>query len=196
LTDLFRRFRGLGVAIVVLALSAGVVFATGPLASPSSHAQPNAEEPSEGADEDASEAPETEEPSDDTDEDASEAPETEAPEVEDADDADAAANEDNHGGLVSAAARMDTPEGFANHGAFVSCVAHMKDATLATIDWTTITPEACAAAKDAKHADKDAAKAEKQAAKDAAKAERDAAKAERRAAREAAKAERAANRGG
>ena len=31
---------------------------------------------------------------------------------------------------------LATPAGFKNHGAFVSCVAHM-DVTLVTIDWTT-----------------------------------------------------------
>ncbi len=195
MTDLIRRFRGVAIAIVVLAMSAGIVFATGPLAQPSGGHTPNAEDPSTGTDEDASEAPETEAPE-------TEAPETEAPETEepseDADtdkDADAEAAEgDTHGALVSAAAQMETPEGFRNHGAFVSCVAHMKDATLATIDWTTVTPEACAAAKPGKGNDP-----EKQAAKDAAKAERDAAKAareaaraERKAARDAAKAERQA----
>src|SRR4029079_7580123 len=97
---------------------------------------------------------------------------------------------DTHGALVSAAAQMPTPDGFRNHGAFVSCVAHMKDATLATIDWTTVTPEACAAAKPGKGNDP-----EKQAAKDTAKAERDAAKAERAAARAAAKAARQAAKG-
>ena len=83
---------------------------------------------------------------------------------------------------------MTTPAGFRNHGAFVSCVAHLKDATLATIDWTFVTPEACAAAKATRGdaADKpakDAAKAERTAAKAAAKAARDAAKAARQAAK-------------
>jgi len=52
---------------------------------------------------------------------------------------------DAHGALVAAAARMPTPNGFRNHGAFVSCVAHLKGATLATIQWSTITPASCAA---------------------------------------------------
>jgi hypothetical protein len=200
LTDLFRRFRGLGVAIVVLAMSAGVVFAAAPQLQPASHPVANADDPGDqGEDQD-----EQGQDEDAQDEDESEAPETEAPETEepsedaDVDKAEAEDAEDatgTHGELVSAAAQMPTPEGFRNHGAFVSCVAHMKDATLATIVWETVTPEACAAAKDAKHADKDAAKAEKQAAKDAAKAARDAAKAERKAARDAAKAERKANKG-
>jgi hypothetical protein len=183
LSDLIRRFRGLGVAVVVLAMSAGVVFAAAPHGQPASDRVPNAETPTSETDEDESEAPETE------------APETEAPDAEDSSEtADTAetdsTSEDNHGALVSAAAQMPTPDGFSNHGAFVSCVAHMKDATLATIDWTTVTPEACAAAKPGNGHDP-----EKQAAKAAAKAERDAAKAERAAAREAAKAARQAAKG-
>jgi hypothetical protein len=190
LSDLIRRFRGLGVAVVVLAMSAGVVFAAAPHGQPASDRVPNAETPTSGTDEDESEAPETEAPE-------TEAPETEAPDTEDpSEDADTDKAEtdstsgDNHGALVSAAAQMPTPDGFRNHGAFVSCVAHMKDATLATIDWTTVTPEACAAAKPGKGNDP-----EKQAAKDTAKAERDAAKAARAAAREAAKAARQAAKG-
>jgi len=190
LSDLIRRFRGLGVAVVVLAMSAGVVFAAAPHGQPASDRVPNAETPtSDNQDEDESEAPETEAPE-------TEAPETEAPDTEepsedaDTDSADAQSTGDNHGALVSAAAQMPTPDGFRNHGAFVSCVAHLKDATLATIDWTTVTPEACAAAKPGKGHDP-----EKQAAKDAAKAERDAAKAERAAARAAAKAAREAAKG-
>jgi hypothetical protein len=126
-------------------MSAGVVFAAAPHGQPASDRVPNAETPTDGADEDESEAPETE------------APETEAPDTEDpSEDADTdkaeadSTSTDNHGALVSAAAQMPTPDGFRNHGAFVSCVAHMKDATLATIDWTTVTPEACAAAKPGK----------------------------------------------
>jgi len=69
------------------------------------------------------------------------------------------------GALVSTAAGMETPAGFANHGAFVSCVAHMKDMTLATIDWTKITPESCAAAKASDNAKADAAKAKAHAGK-------------------------------
>ena len=38
---------------------------------------------------------------------------------------------------------MDTPDGFPNHGAFVSCVAHMKDVSAIGFDWTTVTPELC-----------------------------------------------------
>ena len=76
---------------------------------------------------------------------------------------------------------METPAGFANHGAFVSCVAKMKDVTLADVDWTTITPESCAAAKDAAKAERDAAKAERKAQHDAKAARQGAKGAEKRA---------------
>ena len=192
MNEFLRRFRGLGVALVVLAMSAGVALAAGPLTQPTSSNAPTTETPSAGNDEDASEAPESEAPESEAPE--SEAPESEAPETPDAPDTQAADTADAggaHGALVSAAAQMVTPAGFRNHGAFVSCVAHMKDATLATIDWTTVTPEACAAAKGNKGKGDtaggagahDAAKAERQAAKDAAKAARDAAKAARQAAK-------------
>ncbi len=150
LTDLIRRFRGLGVALVVLALSAGAVFAAAPQLVPTGSASPLAtDQPTQGADEDQTEAPETEEPSEAPEtQEPTDAPETEAPTNALAPDA-TGAPQDTHGALVSAAAQMTTPVGFANHGAFVSCVAHMKDMTLATIDWTTVTPESCAAAKAA-----------------------------------------------
>ncbi len=176
MTDLIRRFRGLGVALVVLALSAGAVFASAPPFAPSSHANPAAQPPShldEGQlPEDPTEAAETEDPTD--------AAETEAPEIPDVaeptdqPEADATgAPQDTHGALVSAAAQMDTPAGFANHGAFVSCVAHMKDATLASIgDWSSVTPDTCAAAKASANgqAKSDAARAKGQEKAAAAKA--------------------------
>ena len=85
MSDLIRRFRGLGVAVVVLAMSAGVVFAAAPHGQPASDRVPNAETPTDGADEDESEAPETE------------APETEAPDTEDASEAADAAETDSTG---------------------------------------------------------------------------------------------------
>jgi hypothetical protein len=135
---ILRRFRGIGIALVVLALSAGVAFAAAPSLHPVS--SPGAEEATETPE--PTETPEATEVPEPT-----ETPEaTEAPEAPDGTEAPDAGDTGDHGALVSAAAQMDTPDGFANHGAFVSCVAHMKDATLATIDWTTVTPEACAAA--------------------------------------------------
>ena len=49
---------------------------------------------------------------------------------------------DTHGALVSTAAQKPTPSGFPNHGAFVSCVAHMN-VSAAGFDWTTVTPASC-----------------------------------------------------
>jgi hypothetical protein len=45
-------------------------------------------------------------------------------------------------GVATAEGGQHVQQGFANHGAFVSCVAHL-DATLATIDWKTVTPASC-----------------------------------------------------
>ena len=75
--------------------------------------------------------------------------------------ADAATNDAfNHGALVSTAAQMADPEGFNNHGEFVSCVARMKDLPVGmSIDQVlaAVTADACRATTDAKSA----AKAEK-----------------------------------
>jgi len=87
-----------------------------------------------------------------------------APEEEETDDpADEATDAwDNHGDMVSEAAQMVTPDGFGNHGAFVSCVAKMsygKKGSEAPADFVLaeLTPEDCAQAE----ADADAAKADK-----------------------------------
>ena len=134
--DLFRRFRGLGVAFVVLALSATAAFAAAPHLAPTNSGS-SAENASESAEPSESEAPE---PSDSAEPSESDAPEA-ADSAEPA-DTTASGQPDNHGALVSAAANMPTPAGFANHGAFVSCVAHM-DASVLTIDWSTVTPASC-----------------------------------------------------
>ncbi len=75
--------------------------------------------------------------------------------------------------MVSAAAQMETPEGFANHGAFVSCVAHLTG----IVDPATVTLEQCTAADQAKAAEKSAKGAAKAAEKTAQKAAKAAAKA-------------------
>lgn len=166
MTGLLRRFRGLAIAIAVLAISAGVVFATAPSVAPTSAptaGQPTSEptaKPAASPDEDeATEAPK-----------ATEATETpEAPDAAETPDANESPATDAHGALVSAAAQMETPVGFANHGAFVSCVAHM-DGTLAPAQLSTVTAETCAKAEAARNpekaqrmADKAAAKAHRQA---------------------------------
>jgi hypothetical protein len=158
LTVLIRRFKGLGVAIVVLALSAGVVFAAAPSFVPvSSHANPaaNAGGDTQDPTEEPTEEP-TEQAADDATEqatdDATETPTAAAPLAAPADAPDATgAPEDTHGALVSAAAQlMPLPDGFANRGAFVSCVAHMKGETLATVtmeDLAALTTDDCATDK-------------------------------------------------
>jgi hypothetical protein len=138
-TPVIRRLRGLFISLVVLALSAGVVFgwngpkgaatdglttagdASGQTLPARADEQPIGDE--EQADEEDTEAPETDDPAEDS-------------------------ATDTHGDLVSEAAQMDTPAGFANHGAFVSCVAKMNhglapDATPPS-DLGALTPDDCA----------------------------------------------------
>jgi hypothetical protein len=152
-----RRFRGVLIAIVVLGISAGAVFAGHvtlqvPASAPTASEQGDQ---NEQADENDNETPEA----DDNDG----ADEQEAPEPPDADTGDTAA-EGTHGALVSAAAQMDTPvmlgEGavqFKNHGEFVSCVAHIKTMP-AGMDVAAVlakvTPDSCAAAAAADKPDK------------------------------------------
>ena len=102
----------------------------------------------------------------------------EAPAAEDA------SGTDTHGFMVSTAAQMDTPAGFANHGAFVSCVAHLTD----IVDPATVTLEQCTAADQAKAAEKSAKGAAKAAEKSAKGAAKAAEKSAQRAAKAAAKA--------
>jgi hypothetical protein len=158
MSSFLSRFRGLAIALAVLAISAGAVFATAPGFSPTS--APAAEEPTA----EPTDAPEaTESPEDgDEDEDGPEA--TDEPEASEAPDASGSPKADNHGALVSAAAQMETPEGFANHGAFVSCVAKM-DGTPSTVDLATVTPEVCEAADEARAAEKAQRKADRAAEK-------------------------------
>jgi hypothetical protein len=152
-----RRFRGVLIAIVVLGLSAGAVFAghvvlQAPATSPTASEQGDQDEQ---ADETDNEAPET----DKADQD--------APDANDGTGNTA----DNHGALVSAAAQMETPvfaaagaTQFANRGAFVSCVAHVKTLPAGmTVEafLATVTPKTCADADAARAAEKAAAKADR-----------------------------------
>ena len=133
-----RRFRGVVIALVVLGLSASVAFAGhltfAPTAQPTATEQGDQGDQGEQADENKDESTEA----DDNDNDN---------ESSDEDAGDAAG--DNHGKLVSTAALMDTPAGFKNHGAFVSCVAHMKTAPTLAAGQTleaflaALTPDPC-----------------------------------------------------
>ena len=178
MTDFIRRFRGIGVALVVLALSAGAVFAAAPRVSPAGDTDQGIEQPDGGptATDDYTEVDKDAEDGEtdaDTDADAVETEDADGA-AADTEDADGAAA-DTHGALVSEAAQASLDPRFDNRGEWVSCVAKLdKTVTLATVDWLQVT-EDCAAAAEAKDAAKDAAKAERA----AAKAERDAAKAAR-----------------
>ena len=132
--SVLRHSRSLGVAVVVLAMTATVAFAAASLPGgglrPWNRDQTTAD--ASGGPED-SEAPESEAPE-------SQAPESEAPDANTPD----ASGAPNHGTLVSTAANMATPDGFPNHGAFVSCVAQLPhDVDPTTFDWTTVTPDFC-----------------------------------------------------
>ncbi len=134
MTSLLRRFRGLGIALAVLAISAGAVFAAAPSMTPvSSHAADQARNHTVTAD-----PTETPEPSESPSASPSESPSASPLQ------APASPSPDTHGALVSAAAQMPTPSGFPNHGSFVSCVAHMPaPSPTASFDWSTVTPASC-----------------------------------------------------
>jgi hypothetical protein len=151
-----RRFRGVLIAIVVLGLSAGAVFAghvvlQAPATTPTAAEQGDQDEQADETDNEAPEAAETDE-ADDQD----------APETDDG----TGKPTDNHGALVSAAAQMETPAAFAgSHGAFVSCVAHLKSLPEGVTDQAVflaaLSPEACLLYAEARSADKAAAKADR-----------------------------------
>lgn len=136
--SLVRHVRGLGIAIAVLGISAGAVFAgvvpsvMSPVSSNSNFTADKSHSPDPSETPEASETPE---PSDSASPSDSLTPSVSPAAAE-------SPNPDTHGALVSTAAQMPTPSGFPNHGAFVSCVAHLGT-TLATIDWTTVTPASC-----------------------------------------------------
>jgi len=171
---LARHLRALVIAIAVLALSATVVLGarglpalTAALTGSGTTADANGGdaqgedaddqgEDGDAPDEDASE-------DGDADADAPEAAEEDAPEAAEEDAPEADGDTDNHGAMVSAAAGMETPDGFANHGAFVSCVARQNHGHLAPEATPTpidqLTPEDCAKDADEDASDEDAAAA-------------------------------------
>ena len=182
MTELIRRFRGLGVALVVLALSAGAVFASAPRFSPASNTEQGIEQPSgspAASDDVNSKADE------DSDEDGDEADtDTDAAETDEADglEADSDAS-DTHGALVSEAAQASLDPRFDNRGEWVSCVAKLdKTTTVGTVDWGQVTDD-CVAAKEAKDAAKEAKHAANVAKHETAKAKADAGKAKGQAAK-------------
>jgi hypothetical protein len=116
LLERLRPFRAVAIAIIVLVVSAGIVLAASGGTHGSANSHAQGHGPTASGEPDESDSPD-----------------------------ESGAPQDAHGALVSAAAHMTTPAGFRNHGAFVSCVAHLHDVTIATVDWSSITPASCGA---------------------------------------------------
>ena len=128
MTLVVRHARGLLIAFVALLFTAGIALGAKALPAASADGLATAAEAAgktvpvragqdaqEDSDEDADEdVEEPEAPVDETEEDAE-------------DDAEQVEGEwANHGAMVSEAAGMETPDGFANHGEWVSCVARLN----------------------------------------------------------------------
>lgn len=142
MTEIVRRAWGLPVAIAVLIVSASVALAGAPVSTPDAAAdglavaaEASGTAVPAGPGSEAPEAEPAEEPAEEP-----EPAEEEAAEAEPAEDE----RPDTHGTTVSEAAHMETPDGFANHGEFVSCVARMPHGGDApAIDLSAVTPESC-----------------------------------------------------
>jgi hypothetical protein len=130
----FRHLRGLVAALTALLLTAGIVLGAQELMPAAAEGGLQRAEEASGT-EVPVRAADDEEATDDEDADATEdATDDEEPaddeegtedEVEDTTDDDGA-HPDNHGATVSEAARGETPEGYRNHGEYVSEVARDK----------------------------------------------------------------------
>src|SRR4051812_3634501 len=128
---LIRHARGLIIALAVLGLSATAVFAGGGALTADRTAAPGGNHPvvvgptgDEGAkDQDEAEAPEAEE-TETPDADDAEAPDVDEVDTDAAEPTETAEDTttaNTHGAVVSEAASMPVPDGFANRGALVSC---------------------------------------------------------------------------
>ena len=154
---LTRHLRGLLVALATLALTTGVVLAARPASveAPAAAAADGLTRASDAAGKTVPvrrEVPAVPEVDGDEDEDVDES----VPEADEADEAaDPTVGEgerpQNHGWFVSQAAKAATPEGFDNHGAYVSEIARGDEGK----------PEAATAAREAGSANAEAAKARK-----------------------------------
>lgn len=141
MTNLIYRLRGVLIALVALALSAGLAFGAQPdasawgLGNAASHAGKTV--PVQAGDEDASDEEDTDET---TEEDVEEAGAEDAGENCVTDPSELTPEELDamrHGSIVCwAAHQTEWPEWFANHGSFVKCWAHTgkADATSCTED--------------------------------------------------------------
>jgi hypothetical protein len=176
MTELLRRFRGAGIALVVLAISAGAAFAAAPRFHPVS-------ETTTVETTDTSETSETAETSETTETtvttetnettasttDTTETTETtQTTEIDDSSTSEAD-DADGHGALVSFAAHQPLDPRFRNRGAWMSCVAKLgADVTLANVDWAQVT-EDCVAAQATKDAKRSGASGDKASGKAHAK---------------------------
>lgn len=118
------RFRSILIALVAVALSAGAVLAGRPMPTASDSGLGTASDAARSGLKTAEEA-------------AGKTVPVRAAEDDEADtdeDADAATHPDNHGKLVSEAARGETPGGFDNHGAYVSSIAKANHGQVTATD--------------------------------------------------------------
>ena len=152
MSSTLARLRGPLVAVVVLALSAGAALAGG-------DGPPTAAEAGLSVAEEASGLSLPARPEVD-DEEEVEAETTEPEELADPESEVEGSEEDGtHGALVSEAAQMETPDGFVNAGAFVSCVARMNrgqlgpEFDLSGLELAALTPDDCAGDNEADEAD-------------------------------------------
>jgi hypothetical protein len=194
MAQVIRRSRGLLIALVVLGLSAGFALA----------ARPMPEAAADGLATAAAAAGKTVPVGNPGVEDPTQGTETEDPEAEDpeTEDPEATVEDGAHGDLVAEAAQMETPDGFANHGEFVSCVARMNhghepaEEPSEPVDLADVTPELCEQlAEDAREA-RGAAQEARAAARETRAAEREATAAERAAAKAARSAGKTSHGGG
>jgi hypothetical protein len=132
MTTLLHRFRGPLVALVVLMLSATVAFA----GQPAGHPGKGLEKSSSHAGQTVTTTETDETDTETTETDETETETTTSSETESSSESDNCATDPTalteeqlgamtHGSIVCWAAQQDTPDGYANHGAWVSHWAHM-----------------------------------------------------------------------
>ena len=153
---LHRHLRGLSVALVAVALSAGVALAARPSSAPPAAASDGLQTATEASGQTVPvtvEAPPVPDEANDPAEDPAEDPADDQGEDQNKDAPDGtqdpASRKQNHGWFVSQAAQADTPDGFANHGAYVSSIAKGDDGKPTAPAAATTGQQKAAAAKAA-----------------------------------------------
>ncbi len=170
MTRFVRYARGLMVALAALALTAGVTFAARGIAPAASVATAPTDVTVNVDEEDVDpevDQNEDEDADQDEDEDADQDEDDDVDQDEDIDqDEDVDQDEDgksdrplNHGAYVSEAAHADTPEGFDNHGQWVSSIAKGSDGKPDQEARRSAKAESKAASHDSRIKDKGAGRA-------------------------------------